>query len=118
MRNWFSTHPAPPADGPIIKGNFPPLGFFRLVIGDKKMLAHNSPAFGLRAPVKNVFSVGGVRFERDLLVPLPIWKKPDPQPAGLTVRGDHAFRDTDSLNSFNGETAYDGMNAPRADGWV
>jgi hypothetical protein len=106
MRNWFATHPTPAADGPLIKGDFPPVGFFRLVLGDKRMLAHNSPAFGLRAPVKNVFTVGGVRFVRGLLVPLPVWKKPARQPSGLVVRGDHAFRDTTTLEGFNGEFTY------------
>ncbi len=76
------------------------------MVGDNKMLAHNSAVFGLRAPVKNVFSVGGQKFVRDLLVPLPVWKKPAPQPAGLTVRGDRAFRDTTTLEGFNGEFIY------------
>jgi hypothetical protein len=108
MNNFFKRNPKPPEDGPEIKSPFPPLGWFRIVLpSGKKLLAHNSLAFGVMIGVKNTFSTGGQTFTRDLLAPLPIWKKPAPQPAGLTVRGDCAFRDTTTLEGFDGNFQYE-----------
>jgi len=107
VKNWFARNPTPPPDGPVISGNFPPQNcFFRLICGSIKMQAYCSPVFGTRAPVKNVFTVGGVRFVRDVTVPLPVWVKPASVTEGAVVRGDRTFRTTESLEGFNGDFPY------------
>ncbi len=50
------------------------------------------------------------------LVKLPNFSSPM---AGEHNIGGHRIIDTDSMpGEFDGETGYDGVNAPRADGWI
>ena len=114
LSELFYPKPVAVPDGPVVETC--PYGFFRIVIGKEKYLAYSHPVFGLTVGVRNSFRLGGQSFSRDLRVAMPVWIKPNYVESGTVVRGDQQFRETASLETFDGNYSYSG--APNSDGVV